>query len=235
MPAQSYAGDYVFSPQPIPTLPIVGSQALFPIHRIYCVGRNYADHVIEMGADPAREPPVFFLKSGDCIVPPGEDFPYPKSSSDVHHEIEFVIALKESGSSVPAEQAHELIFGYAVGLDMTARDLQAEAKKGGRPWEAAKSFEASAPCSAIVPARDSGHPGQGRIWLEVNGARRQDSDIAMMIWKTPEIIAHLSCLFTLRAGDLIFSGTPAGVGSVQKGDALKGGVAGVGELSVKIV
>jgi fumarylpyruvate hydrolase len=227
--------DYVFSPPAIQTLPVAGSDKLFPIHRIYCVGRNYADHAIEMGGDPTREAPVFFQKSADCILSPGHDFPYPQSSQDIHHEIEFVIALGSGGSQVPAEKALDLVFGYAVGFDMTARDLQAEAKKGGRPWEVAKSFEASAPCSAIVPASQMGHPQSARIWMEVNGAAKQDGNISQMIWKVPEIITYLSRFFTLAPGDLIFSGTPAGVGSVQRGDKLRGGVEGIGELALTVI
>lgn len=227
--------EYVFSPPAIPALPVAGSDKLFSIHRIYCVGRNYADHAIEMGGDPSREAPVFFQKSADCIVPPGQDFPYPQSSQDIHHEIEFVIALGGGGNQLPADKALDLIFGYAVGFDMTARDLQAEAKKGGRPWEVAKSFEASAPCSAISPASEIGHPEEARIWIEVNGVTKQDGNISNMIWKVPEIIAHLSRFFRLAPGDLIFSGTPAGVGSIKRGDKLRGGVAGVGKLALSVV
>ncbi len=233
MPAETR--DYLFNPPAIPALPIAGSVKLFPIHRIYCVGRNYADHALEMGGDPSREPPVFFLKSADCILLPGQDFPFPKTSREIHHEIEFVIALGDGGDEVPAEKALGLVFGYAAGLDMTARDLQAEAKKGGRPWEVAKSFEASAPCSAIVPASEIGHPDAARIWMEVNGEIKQNGDIGRMIWKVPEIIAHLSRHFTLAPGDLIFSGTPAGVGPVQRGDKLRGGVEGVGDVTLSVV
>lgn len=233
MPAETY--EYLFNPPAVPALPIAGSGKLFPIHRIYCVGRNYADHALEMGGDPSREPPVFFLKSADCILLPGQGFPFPKASQDIHHEIEFVIALGDGGDEVPAEKALGLVFGYAAGLDMTARDLQAEAKKGGRPWEVAKSFEASAPCSAIVPASEIGHPDAARIWMEVNGEIKQNGDIGRMIWKVPEIIAHLSRHFTLAPGDLIFSGTPAGVGPVQRGDKLRGGVEGVGDVTLSVV
>jgi fumarylpyruvate hydrolase len=225
----------IFAPPPIAVLPVRDTIAAFPIHRIYCVGRNYADHAIEMGGDPNREPPFFFQKSPDCIVPPGEDFPYPGSTSDVHHEIELAIALSGGGIDIPQDKALEAVFGYGVALDMTRRDLQGEAKKQGRPWETAKSFECSAPCSEIVPAGQSGHVEAGRIWLEVNGAVRQDGDINQMIWKIPEIIAYLSRLFELRPGDLILSGTPAGVGAVARGDTLHGGVDGVGEIRLSVV
>ncbi len=225
---------YVFDALPIPTLPVAGTDKLFPIHRIYCVGRNYADHAIEMGGDPSREPPFFFQKNPDTIVPPGKNFPYPSATSDVHHEIELVVGLKSGGTEVPVEKALDLVYGYAVGIDMTRRDLQAEAKKASRPWEVAKAFEASAPCSAMVPATQIGHPAEGRIWLEINGAMKQNGDLAQMIWKVPEMIAYLSKLFTLQAGDLIFSGTPAGVGAVARGDAIRGGVDGVGTLDLRV-
>jgi len=226
---------YVFAPPAIPTVPVAGSAELFPIHRIYCVGRNYAEHAREMGHDPSREPPFFFQKNPDGVLPPGSDFPYPPATRDVHFEIELVVGLSAGGFDIAAERALDLVFGYAVGLDMTRRDLQGEAKKLGRPWEVGKAFESSAPCSAIAPAIRIGHPGTGRIWLEVNGAVRQDGDLDQMIWKVPEVIAYLSRLFTLRSGDLIFTGTPAGVNAVVRGDLLHGGVEGVGELELGVV
>jgi fumarylpyruvate hydrolase len=229
------AAAYVFAPPAVPTLPVAAMTELFPIHRIYCVGRNYADHAVEMGHDPSREAPFFFQKNPDCVLPPGADFPYPAATRDVHFEMELVVGLSAGGTDIPAERALDLVFGYAVGLDMTRRDLQAEAKKAGRPWEIAKAFEASAPCSAIVPASRSGHPASGRIWLEVNGVTRQDGDLGQMIWKVPEVIAYLSGLFTLRPGDLIFTGTPAGVSAVARGDRLRGGVEGVGEIEVRVI
>jgi fumarylpyruvate hydrolase len=228
------AAGYVFEPLPIPSLPIAGSDKLFPVHRIYCVGRNYAEHAVEMGYDPTREPPFFFQKNPDNLLPPGKDFPYPSRSSDVHFEIEMVVALGKGGTDVPIEAAMELVYGYAVALDMTRRDLQGEAKKLGRPWEVGKAFEASAPCSAIVPASDIGHPAAGKVWLEVNGEMRQTGDLDQMIWKVPEMISYLSALFTLQPGDLILSGTPAGVGAVKRGDHLKGGVDKVGEIDVRV-
>jgi fumarylpyruvate hydrolase len=225
---------YIFAPHPLPTLPIRGSDKLFPVHRIYCVGRNYAEHAIEMGHDPNREPPFFFQKNPDTLVPSGGTFPYPGATKDVHHELEMVVALKSGGKDIAQDQALGHVFGYAVGLDMTRRDLQGEAKKLGRPWEVGKAFESAAPCSEIVPASAIGHPAQGAVWLKVNGEERQKGDLSQLIWKVPETIAYLSGLFELRAGDLIFSGTPAGVGPVKRGDVLHGGVDGVGELKVTV-
>lgn len=226
---------YAFAPPAIPAVPIKGTDTLFPIHRIYCVGRNYADHAIEMGHDPSREAPFFFQKNPDCVLPPGFDFPYPPATRDVHFEMELVVGLSAGGADIPVERALDLVFGYAAGIDMTRRDLQGEAKKAGRPWEIAKAFEASAPCSAIVPASGIGHPASGRIWLAVNGVVRQDGDLAQMIWKVPEVIAYLSGLFTLRPGDLIFTGTPAGVSAVSRGDRLHGGIEGIGDLELSVI
>jgi fumarylpyruvate hydrolase len=231
----SAAAAYAFTPPAIPALPIVGMTELFPIRRIYCVGRNYADHSIEMGHDPTREAPFFFQKNPDSILPPGADFPYPPVSKEVHHEMELVVALSGGGADIPIESALDLVFGYAAGLDMTRRDLQGEAKKAGRPWEVGKAFEASAPCSAIAPVSQTGHPASGRIWLAVNGTVRQDGDLAQMIWKVPEVISYLSGLFTLRPGDLIYTGTPAGVGAVKRGDRLHGGVEGVGDIELSVI
>ena len=226
--------DYVFAPAPVPSLPVAGTAALFPVHRIYCVGRNYADHAIEMGHDPSREAPFFFQKNADSLLGPGSDFPYPSATQDVHHEIELVVALKSGGSDIPVAQALDHIFGYGTGLDMTRRDLQAEAKKAGRPWEVGKAFEHAAPCSALQPAVKIGHPQKGGIWLKVNGAVRQQGDLNQMIWKVPEMISYLSGFFTLRAGDLIFSGTPAGVGPVIRGDRLSAGIDGVDTLELTV-
>jgi fumarylpyruvate hydrolase len=225
---------YIFAPHPLPTLPIRGSDKVFPVHRIYCVGRNYAEHAIEMGHDPNREAPFFFQKNPDTLVQSGGTFPYPDASKDVHHELEMVVALKSGGTDIALDKALGHVFGYAVGLDMTRRDLQGEAKKLGRPWEVGKAFESAAPCSEIVPASAIGHPAQGAVWLKVNGQERQRGDLNQLIWKVPEMIAYLSGLFELRAGDLIFSGTPAGVGPVKRGDVLHGGVDGVGELKVTV-
>ena len=224
---------YLFAPPSITALPIRGTSALFPVHRIYCVGRNYAAHAVEMGHDPDKEPPFFFQKNPDNLVTTGR-FPYPSRSTDVHHEIELVVALQKGGRSIPVADALACVYGYAVGLDMTRRDLQGEAKKLGRPWEVGKAFEASAPCGALIPAAEIGHPSSGAIWLRVNGEVRQEGDLAQMIWKVPEMIAYLSELFTLAPGDLIFSGTPAGVGAVQRGDRLNGHIDAVGDLEVSV-
>ncbi|MFG1350005.1 fumarylacetoacetate hydrolase family protein [Xanthobacter autotrophicus] len=226
---------YVFAPPAVPTLPIVGSDDHFPVHRIYCVGRNFADHAVEMGHDPNKEPPFFFQKNPDTLVPHGATIAYPKMSQDVHHEVELVVALKAGGEDIPLERALDCVFGYAVGLDLTRRDLQGEAKKLGRPWEVGKAFEEAAPCSALVPAATIGHPDAGRIFLKINGAVKQDGNLNQMIWKVPEMIATLSTLFRLAPGDLIFAGTPAGVGPIAKGDVLEGGVEGVGELRLTVV
>lgn len=216
-------------------LAIRDADGVFPVRRVYCVGRNYADHAIEMGHDPTREPPFFFQKNPDNLLPQGKDFPYPPLSSDVHHEVELVIALKSGGANIPTEKALDCIYGYAVGIDFTRRDLQGEAKKAGRPWEVGKAFESSAPISDLVPAKDIGHPDHGSIWLELNGDRVQQGDLNQMIWKIPEVIAELSKLFTLAPGDVIMTGTPAGVGPVKKGDSITCGVDGVGTLSLAVV
>ncbi len=225
---------YIFAPPAVPALPVRGASALFPVHRIYCVGRNFADHAIEMGHDPAREPPFFFQKNPDTLTAPDNGFPYPSATGDVHHEVELVVALKSGGSDIPAESALDCVYGYAVGLDMTRRDLQAEAKKLGRPWEIAKAFEHSAPCGPIHPAAEIGHPARGAIRLAVNGAVRQDGDLGQMIWKVPEMITHLSRLFVLAPGDLIFAGTPAGVGAIRKGDVMEAHIDGLDGIAVTV-
>ena len=225
---------YVFPPLPVPTLAVAGSSDLFPVHRVYCVGRNYADHAREMGGDPDKEPPFFFQKNPDQLVPSGTSIPYPPMTQDLHHEIELVVALKSGGENIPVERALDCVFGYGVGIDLTRRDLQMALKKLGRSWETAKAFENSGPCSALVPAATIGHPAEGRIWLNINGTPRQDGDLDQLIWTVPEVIASLSTLFRLAPGDVIFTGTPAGVGPVAKGDVLEGGVAGVGEIRITV-
>lgn len=216
-------------------LPVQGSTQVFPVRRVYCVGRNYADHAIEMGHDPDREPPFFFLKPADCLIPPGADFPYPVASNNVHFELEQVVALGQGGADIPVEQALGHVWGYGAALDMTRRDLQAEAKSLRRPWAPGKAFDASAPVSALVSAADVGHPASGAVRLRVNGDIRQDGDLNQMIWKVPEIISTLSRLFRLHPGDLILTGTPAGVGPVQRGDHLQGEIGGIATLDVKVV
>jgi fumarylpyruvate hydrolase len=226
---------YVFEPLKIPAVPVDGEKGLFPVHRIYCVGRNYAAHALEMGGDPDREDPFFFQKNPDNIVVEGGDFPYPTKSSDVHHEIELVIALGRGGRDIAVERTFDCVFGYAVGLDMTRRDLQAECKKQGRPWETAKAFEHSAPLGSIMPTRRCGHPKEGAIWLKVDGQIRQQGNLNQLIWKMPEIISFLSGFFELKAGDLIMTGTPSGVGPVERGQVLHGHIDGIGEVHTKIV
>src|SRR3954463_3314683 len=224
----SYAIEF---PGPV-TLPVAESNQAFPVGRIYCVGRNYAEHAREMGHDPDREPPFFFMKPADAIVLSGATIPYPQVTTDLHHEIEMVAAIGKGGADIPVEKALEHVFGYGVGLDMTRRDIQGEAKKMGRPWEMGKSFDESAPISALKPASAVGHPAKGAIWLKVNGQVKQQGDLAMQIWSVPEQINYLSSLITLQPGDLIFSGTPAGVGPIKAGDKLEGHVDGVGDLIV---
>jgi fumarylpyruvate hydrolase len=224
---------YAVSPPPQAHLDITGSDEKFPVRRIYCIGKNYVAHIREMNADE-RDPPVIFQKPVDAIVKNGGEIPYPVFTNNFHYECELVVALKSGGYNISEADASKHIFGYAVGLDMTRRDLQGEAKKAGRPWEVGKAFDHAAPCSAIQRASEIGHPSKGEIALEVNGTTRQRGDLGEMIWSVPEIIAHLSGLFELKAGDLIYTGTPAGVGPVQRGDLLKGSIAGVGTLSVSV-
>ncbi|NIA70408.1 fumarylacetoacetate hydrolase family protein [Pelagibius litoralis] len=225
---------FAIQPPATATLPVRGSDSLFPIHRVYCVGRNYAAHAIEMGHDPDREDPFFFQKNPDNLVVNGGDFPYPDKSSDVHHEIEMAVALHKGGKNIAVADALDHVWGYGVALDMTRRDLQGQCKKAGRPWEIGKAFEHSAPCSALMPASEIGHPDSGAVWLKVNGEIRQEGDLNQLIWKVPEMIAYLSGLFTLAPGDVILSGTPSGVGPVQRGDVLEGHIEGVGELHTKV-
>lgn len=226
--------EYAFSPPAAPSAAIAGSSQRFPIHRIYCVGRNYAEHVKEMGGEVGREPPVFFTKPADAVMPNDAAIPYPPRTANLHHEIELVIAIGRGGHDIQKDRALEHVFGYAAGNDLTRRDLQAAAKKKGQPWDTSKAFDYSAPLAAIRPAAQ-GHLSKGRIWLTVNGQIRQDSDIAEMIWTVPEVIAELSTLFELQPGDLIFTGTPAGVGALQPGDRLEGGIDGLETLRHTIV
>lgn len=225
---------YVFQPEAIPAVPVNDSDAVFPVRRIYCVGQNYGDHVREMGGDPKKNPPVFFSKPANAIVTENRAIHYPPGTDDLHYEAELVVALGAGGANIDAEAARSCVFGYAIGIDFTRRDLQAAAKQGGKPWDAAKGFDESAPLSAITPAADI-DPHQGRIWLSVNGEIRQDADLSDMIWSVPEIIAQLSTLYTLKAGDLIFTGTPAGVSAVGPGDRIKAGIANVGEIEFDLI
>lgn len=228
---------FVFTPPQQAALPVKDSSDLFPIHRIYCVGRNYVEHAKEMGSD-GRELPFFFMKPADAalVVPFGTtgEMPYPTQTGNLHHEIELVACISKGGKNIPAAHAYEHIFGFAVGLDMTRRDLQAALKDKGRPWDVAKGFDFSAPISPVVPLAQSGRQEQGAIWLNVNGVKRQASDVSKLIWSIGETIEHLSGLFELQPGDLIFTGTPEGVAAVKTGDLMQGGIEGIGELAVKL-
>ncbi len=226
---------FVFPPADIPSVAIADNAARFPVHRIYCVGRNYAAHAREMGKDPDRDPPFFFSKPADAVVPDGAEVPYPPQTENLHHEIELVVAIGKGGRDIAEADVHAHVFGYAVGNDLTRRDLQLAARDKGRPWDTGKGFDFSAPISAIQPAARIGHPESGRIWLAVNDAVRQDADLADLIWDVCEIVSILSGLYTLQPGDLIFTGTPAGVGPLQRGDVVSGGIDGVGTLTTRIV
>jgi fumarylpyruvate hydrolase len=218
----------------MPTAEVSGMLARFPVHRIYCVGRNYAAHAREMGQDPEREAPFFFSKPADSLVDNHQTIPFPGRTENLHHEIELVVALHQGGKNIPATRGLEHVFGYGVGNDLTRRDLQSEARDKGRPWATAKGFDRSAILSAIHRVEDVGHPSAGRIWLAVNGTLRQEGDLSEMIWSVPEIIAELSTLFELAPGDLIYTGTPAGVGPLHPGDRIEGGVHGIDTLSTTI-
>lgn len=226
----------VVDPPPTVLLPVQHADAVrraFPVRRIYCVGRNYADHALEMGHDPDREPPFFFTKPADSVVDDGATLAFPPMTENLHHEVELVVAIGRGGSDIEPDRALACVYGYAVGLDMTRRDLQLAAKAAGRPWDLGKGFDHSAPCSAIRPAAEIGHPERGSISLSVNGEGRQSADLATMIWRVPEIIASLSRFVRLAPGDLIMTGTPAGVGPVTPGDELIGAVEGVGTVRVR--
>jgi fumarylpyruvate hydrolase len=226
--------EYAIEVPPVVALPIAGSDALFPVRRVYCIGRNYAAHAIEMGHDPDREPPFFFQKNPDNLDPSGQ-FPYPPHSDDVHHEIEVAVMLKSGGTNIAVEEAERHVFGYALSLDMTRRDLQGAQKKMGRPWEIGKAFERSAPVGPVHPVEKTGLLHEGRVVLKVNGEIRQDGDMNQMIWKVPEMISYLSEYFELAAGDVILSGTPSGVAAVQRGDRMELSVDGLGSLTVEVV
>ena len=227
--------NYVFAPPATVSVGVIGESARYPVRRIYCVGRNYAEHAREMGHDPDRELPFFFQKNPDNLVLNNQDFPYPTMTSNLHHEIELVVAMGQGGRDIPAANALAHVYGYALGIDLTRRDLQNEAKKTGRPWEIGKAFEHSAPMTDITPATKSGHLSKGAIWLKVNGEVRQQSDLTQLIWNIPETLAHLSAIFELRAGDLIMTGTPAGVAAVKPGDVMEGYCEGVGTIITKVV
>ena len=225
---------YVITPPAQPSLAVAGTAERFPIRRVFCVGRNYGAHAREMGSDPNREPPFFFTKPADAVVPASGALPYPPATQDLHHEVELVVALGAGGADIDPAMAMSLVWGYGVGLDLTRRDLQAVAKDAGRPWDMAKGFDASAPCSPLIPAAKLGHPQDARIWLEVNGALRQEGKLDEMIWPIADVISHLSRLVTLAPGDLIYTGTPAGVAALKPGDQVRGGVEGVTEFALSI-
>jgi fumarylpyruvate hydrolase len=228
---------YLFEPN-TPSVSVKNSDALFPVHRIYCVGRNYVEHAKEMGWT-GREPPFFFMKPADAVLPVAEgtigEMPYPSMTNNLHHEVELVVAIGKGGSNISVEAAPDHVFGYAIGLDMTRRDLQTEAKDQGRPWCTAKGFDNSAPISQIHPIAQTQWKAQGGIDLKVNGVQRQNSDISKLTWNVAEIIAYLSTLYTLQAGDLIFTGTPEGVAAVEKGYVMEASIAGLGELKIKVI
>jgi fumarylpyruvate hydrolase len=225
--------DFVITPPPVPAVPVAGGGS-FPVRRIFCVGRNYAEHVREMGGDPTREAPFFFTKPADAVLTGGTDMPYPPGTADLHHEMELVAAIGGGGSDIKPGEALCHVYGYAAGLDMTRRDLQSEAKKAGRPWDMSKGFDFSAPIGEIVPASRIGHPARGSIELKVNGKIRQSSDLNRMIWSVAETVAYLSGLVRLAPGDLIFTGTPEGVAAVRRGDLLEGVVESIGSVRTRI-
>jgi fumarylpyruvate hydrolase len=224
---------FVIPPPPQPALAVIGTDELFPVRRIWCVGRNYLEHIREMGQDE-REPPFFFAKPADAIVPDGGTVPYPPLTKDLHHEVELVVAMKSGGRNIPVAKALDCVWGYGVGIDLTRRDLQIASREIKRPWEIGKAFDASAPCGALQPAAKIGHPGKGRIVLKCNGKVRQDGDLSQMIWNVPEIIAKLSEMVAVGPGDLIMTGTPSGVAAAVPGDKLECEIEGVGKLSVSI-
>jgi fumarylpyruvate hydrolase len=238
---------FVVDTPPLASLPIAGGNERFPVRRVFCVGRNYADHAREMGADPEREPPFFFSKPTDAVFaaiegaphadgPRGEAgvVPYPSATADLQFEIELVVAIGVGGTSIAPDDALSHVWGYGVGVDLTRRDLQAQAKELRRPWDLSKGFDASGPCSALVPASLVGHPDHGSIWLAVNGTERQRGDLSDQIWPVADIVSELSRFVTLGAGDVIFTGTPSGVGTIVRGDAITAGIDGVGDLEFTI-
>ncbi len=225
---------FVIPAPPTASIEIAGTEDRFPVRRIYCIGRNYQAHRQEMGSDD-RKPSFFFQKPVDALLPTGGEFPYPPESDNVHHEIELVVAIGKGGVNIATEDALDHVYGYGLGIDMTRRDLQAKAKKDGKPWDAAKSFDFSAPISPIRPVSEIGHPNSGRIWLSVNGEIRQDSDLNLQIWNVQEGISQLSRLYEVVPGDIIYTGTPDGVGPVKAGDVISGGIDGIGEIEITVV
>jgi len=227
------APTFVFTPAPQASIAVAGGTKSDPVRRIWCVGRNYLEHIREMGNDE-RALPFFFAKHADMIEPDGATIPYPPLTKDLHHEVELIVAMKSGGLNIPAARANEHIYGYAVGIDLTRRDLQLASRKKERPWEIGKSFDHSAPCGAMQPASKIGHPTKGKIWLSVNGTERQKGDLTELIWSVPEIIEKLSEQVSLGAGDIIMTGTPAGVAALSPGDKIECGIDGIGTLKVSI-
>ena len=225
---------FIIDPPPQVSVAVRGSDSRFPVRRVYCVGRNYEAHAREMGKDPTREPPFMFQKPADAVIEGGSVIAYPPQTGNFHHEIELVVAIARGGRNIGIDRANEHVFGYAVGIDLTRRDLQLAARDAGRPWEWGKAFDHSAPCAPIVRAAEIGHPSKGRIWLSVNGSVKQDADISQLIWSVPEVIAFVSASMALAPGDLIFTGTPAGVGPLVAGDAVTGGIDGIGDIGIRI-
>lgn len=225
---------YVFAPRPVPSMPVAEGSARFPVHRIYCVGRNYAAHVREMGGNPERERPFFFLKPADALVAPGGVAAYPPGTKNLHHEVELVVAIGRPARAIAPDRALEIVWGYAVGNDLTRRDLQLAARDKGRPWDFGKAFDESAPTSALHPVSAVGHPSSGAIWLKVNGIERQRSDLGQLIWSVREILAELSRYYALVPGDLIFTGTPEGVGPLLPGDEVEAGIESLGTFTHRI-
>ena len=227
------ATDYVIAPPEAPSLPVAGTNKLFPVRRVWCVGRNYLEHIREMGNDE-REPPFFFAKPSDALVRDGSTIPYPSLTKDFHFEVELVVALKSGGRNIPVDKALNCIYGYGVGIDLTRRDLQIASRNIKQPWEVGKFFDNSAPCSALRPAAEIGHPAKGKITLKTNGKPRQEGDLSQMIWNVPEIIAQLSKQYELYSGDVIFTGTPAGVGPLRPGDEIKCSIERLGVFGIRI-
>ena len=230
----SQSVNYVFPPADPVGIPIIGMDTLFPVRRVYCVGQNYTAHTVQMGAN-TRHPPFFFCKPPDALVPMGGEINFPPMTSNLQHEVELVVAIKEGGIKISPTKAISCIFGYAVGFDLTRRDLQAQARGRGQPWEMGKAFDQSAPISPILPVSQSGHPRDAAIWIKTNGETLPNGDISQMLWEVPEIISNLSCFVHLKPGDLIFTGTPSGAFTISRGDEVEGGIDGIGTVSIHLV